>query len=194
MKKRMRYIIPAISLFFILQAYGQNTQKNSGIDHDGVRLGVSAQFYPAGFIPTVTVEPFLSEDWSLLFRAGANITDRRDFSDENITEEGNGFGGSAGIRKHFPLSTGKIVTSFITDVWSLKIDWTDNDGTPISGTTDVVVVQPYLEAGYFYPFKNTTSEVGATIGFGREINVVTNGDDVAQGFILSLALQYNFGL
>ncbi|WP_435624893.1 hypothetical protein [Flagellimonas sp.] len=165
--------------------------------NEGTYLGVSVQAYPAGIIPTVNLETYLNEKSSLLFRLGGNFTDRQDFSDENLTEEGEGFGGSIGFRKHFPLKTGKIVAGLITDLWSLEIDWTDDigpNGSILSGTTDILVLQPYLEGGYFLPIKNSSSQIGLTLGFGREINIVTDGDEVAQGFIASIALQFMFGL
>ncbi len=162
----------------------------------GTHLGLSVQAYPAGVIPTVNLETYLNDTSSLLFRLGANFTDRQDFSDVNVTEEGSGFGGSLGFRKHFPLKTGKIVAGILTDLWSLEIDWTDIGPAdePISGTTDILVLQPYLEGGYFLPIKNSSSQIGLTLGFGREINIVTDGDEVAQDFIASIALQFMFGL
>ncbi len=164
--------------------------------NQGTHLGLSVQAYPAGIIPTVNVETYLNEKTSLLFRLGGNFTDRQDFSDVNLTEEGEGLGGSVGYRKHFPLKTGKIVAGIITDLWSLEIDWTDNGPADsiISGTTDILVLQPYLEGGYFLPIKNSSSQMGLTLGFGREINIVTDGDEVAQDFIASIALQFMFGL
>ena len=154
-------------------------------------IGLSAQFYPAGFIPTGNFEHFLNEGSSLIFRLGFNFTDRQDFSDENETEEGEGFGGSFGYRKHFPLGKGRIIAGLNVDLWDLTIDWTDTiNGNATSGETDILVLQPWLEGGYFIPIKNSNSQLGITLGFGREINVVTNGDDVAQGFIGSVSLQY----
>ncbi|PRX57928.1 hypothetical protein [Flagellimonas meridianipacifica] len=179
---------------FILSAISVSAQKTPA--NEGTYLGVSVQAYPAGIIPTVNLETYLNEKSSLLFRLGANFTDRQDFSDVNLTEEGEGFGGSIGFRKHFPLKTGKIVAGLITDLWSLEIDWTDVGpaDNPISGTTDILVLQPYLEGGYFLPIKNSSSQIGLTLGFGREINIVTDGDEVAQDFIASIALQFMFGL
>jgi len=189
----MNHLTKILVLVVLLLGSNAITAQDAG-DSKEVRLGVSAQVYPAGFIPTVTLEPFLSEDWSLFFRAGANITDRQDFSDFNDTEEGSGFGGSAGVRKHIPLRKGKIVAGFITDLWGLEIDWTDADAAPMAGTTNILVLQPYLEAGYFLPFKNSSSQLGATIGFGREINIKTTGEEVEADFMFSLSLQYSFGL
>jgi hypothetical protein len=159
-------------------------------------LGVSLQVYPAGIIPTVNVEHYFNEKSSLLVRAGLNIVDRQDFSDFNETEEGTGFGGSVGYRKHFPSGKGKFIAGLNVDVWSLNIDWTDFDAADnlISGSTYTLVVQPWLEGGYFLPIKNTKSEIGLTLGFGREINAITSGDEVEQGFIGSILLQYLFKL
>jgi len=156
-------------------------------------LGASFQVYPAGFIPTVNYENFLSEKASLVFRLGANITDRQDFSDVNDSEEGAGFGGSIGYRKHYHFKKGKLIVGLNTDVWSLEIDWEDasNIGAQ-SGTTDIVVLQPWLEGGYFFKLNNGASQLGISAGFGREFNVATSGDEVAQGFIGSLILQYQF--
>ena len=181
--------------FFVLIAVSSTSAQNTTLN-EGTYLGLSVQAYPAGIIPTVNLETYLNEKSSLLFRLGGNFTDRQDFSDVNLTEEGEGFGGSVGFRKHFPLKTGKIVAGIITDLWSLEIDWTDNGpaDTIISGTTDILVLQPYLEGGYFLPIKNSSSQIGLTLGFGREINIRTQGDEVAQDFIASIALQFMFGL
>ena len=181
--------------FFVLIAVSSVSAQNATLN-EGTHLGLSVQAYPAGIIPTVNLETYLNEKSSLLFRLGGNFTDRQDFSDVNLTEEGEGFGGSVGFRKHFPLKTGKIVAGIITDLWSLEIDWTDNGpaDTIISGTTDILVLQPYLEGGYFLPIKNSSSQIGLALGFGREINIRTQGDEVAQDFIASIALQFMFGL
>ncbi|PWL37777.1 hypothetical protein DKG77_13465 [Flagellimonas aquimarina] len=160
-------------------------------------LGVSLQVYPAGIIPTINLEHFLNENSSLLFRLGVNFVDRQDFSDVNLTEEGEGFGGSIGFRKHYPSGKGKFIAGFNVDVWSLNIDWTDTIGPiggTIAGSTYTLVVQPWLEGGYFLPIKNTKSQIGLTAGFGREINAITSGDEVEQGFIASISLQYQFSL
>ncbi|MEM9076998.1 MAG: hypothetical protein AAGC43_08160 [Bacteroidota bacterium] len=191
MKAKLAIWSSFLMLFVVSTTFGQGSTGN-----EGTYLGVSVQAYPAGIIPTVNLETYLNEKSSLLFRLGANFTDRQDFSDVNLTEEGEGFGGSAGFRKHFPLKTGKIVAGLITDLWSLEIDWTDNGpgDTIVSGSTDILVLQPYLEGGYFLPIKNSSSQIGLTLGFGREINIVTDGDEVAQDFIASIALQFMFGL
>lgn len=186
-----------LSLIFVLCYTLGAIAQDSNTSGKGADLGVSVQLYPAGIIPTLNFEHYLNENSSLLFRLGANFTDRRDFSDENETEEGEGLGGSIGFRKHFPSGKGKFIAGFNTDVWSLNIDWTDDtgpNGSVQSGSTYTLVVQPWLEGGYFLPIKNTKSQIGLTLGFGREINVITSGEEVAQGFIGSISLQYFFSL
>ena len=63
-----------------------------------------------------------------------------------------------------------------------------------SGTTYTLVVQPWLEAGYFFNLKNSSSQIGITSGFGREINAISDGKDVAQGWIASVSVQYLISL
>ncbi|MEM9000777.1 MAG: hypothetical protein AAGB24_10980 [Bacteroidota bacterium] len=94
------------------------------------------------------------------------------------------------------MGKGKVIAGINTDIWSLNIDWTDRflANVTISGSTYILVVQPWLEGGYFLPLKNTRSQLGITLGFGREINSVTSGEEVEQGFIGSISLQYLFAL
>ncbi len=182
----------AILLLYVPSCHSQTAPEGTNAKHTD--LGLSVQLYPAGIIPTINLERYITENESLLFRLGGNIIDRQDFSDENDQEEGGGFGGSFGYRKHFPLNKGKIVAGVHFDVWNLWIDWEDNNGTPneSSGTTYTLTLQPWLEAGYFFNIKNSSSQLGITAGFGREINAITDGADVAQDWIGSISLQYYF--
>ena len=139
------------------------TTSSYGQDQDFTKkteLGVSGQVYPAGIIPTINLQHFFNEKSSLLVRAGLNIVDRQDFSDFNLTEEGTGFGGTVGYRKHYPSGKGEFIAGINLDVWSIDIDWTDIDpNSPtniIPGSTYTLVVQPWLEGGYFLPIKNTS--------------------------------------
>lgn len=179
---------------FLISSLALSQDSTNSITKGTTYLGVSVQGYPAGIIPTLNLERYFSEKSSLVYRLGANITDRQDFSSENDLEEGAGFGGGIGYRRHFYLNKGKIIVGFNTDVFNLWIDWQDDIGTPDerSGTTSVLVLQPWLEAGYFFNFKNSSSTLGITAGFGREFNVITNGDDVEQDFIASILVQYQF--
>ncbi|MGB5820806.1 MAG: hypothetical protein WBG90_15070 [Saonia sp.] len=191
--RRKLAILLVLFLWGMVPFYGQTIPQNEN-NYKRTDFGLSVQLYPAGIIPTVNAEYYLSQKESLVFRLGGNFTDRQDFSDENDEEEGGGFGGSLGYRKHFPLKKGKIIAGLNTDIWNLWIDWRDVMNAPnaITGTTYILVLQPWLEAGYFFNIKNSSSQIGITAGFGREINVITNGDDVAQDFIASISLQYLF--
>ncbi len=186
---KLRYL-GVLAVLLITSAQAQNTTEHAkGTNY----LGASFQVYPAGIIPTANYETFLSEKASLVFRLGANITDRQDFSDVNETEEGSGFGGSVGYRKHWHGAKGSWILGLNTDLWSLEIDWTDPDNIgATSGTTDIVVLQPWLEGGHFFKFNDGGSQLGITAGFGREFNIATTGDEVAQGFIGTISLQYQF--
>lgn len=166
-----------------------DTKKSQNVDY-----AISTQFYPAGFIPTINADYYLNENSSLLFRIGGNFVDRQDFSEFNDNETGNGFGASFGYRKHHPLKKGKIIVGINNDVWNLWINYKNasTDIRPEAGRTYTLVVQPWLEAGYFYPVGKKEKQIGISIGFGREINAVTIGREVAQGFIGSFTLQYVF--
>lgn len=173
-------------------SYAQTKEKHS---YNNL-YGVSFQFYPAGIIATLNAEHFISDNTSLVYRLGGNFANRKDFSNENDHETGSGFGGSLGFKKHFPQKKGSLVAGFNLDVWNLWIDWENNIGlqNETSGTTYTLVAQPWFEAGYLFNLKNTSSKLGLTAGFGREINAITNGKDVAQDWIASLSIQYQFSL
>lgn len=190
---KITYLLVTV-FFFASFSYAQTLDKKASAKRTD--LGLSVQLYPAGIIPTINLEQYTSENTSLLFRLGGNFVDRQDFSDENDEEEGSGFGGSIGYRKHFPLKTGKIVAGINFDAWNLWIDWRDDINQPqeSSGTTYILVLQPWLEAGYYLPLKSASSQLGITLGFGREINAITNGKDVEQDWIGSLSLHYQFTL
>lgn len=178
MKKYLLYLL-IFGTFSI--ANGQNTG-----------FGVSFQAYPAGVIPTLNLQHGINENTSVLLRVGANFTDRKDFSDVNISEEGEGFGGSLGIRKHFPSGKGEFIAGLNLDVWSMNIDWIDIGpaDAPITGSTYVLIVQPWLEGGYFLPLGNGKTKLGLTLGLGREFNAIISGEEVEQGFIGSALLHY----
>lgn len=192
---KLRLVILLLPMvFYFSSGYSQTAAKEQNSKR--MDLGVSVQLYPAGIIPTLNLEHYLTERSSLVYRLGANFVDRQDFSDENDEEKGDGFGGSFGYRKHFPLKKGKVIAGLNIDIWNLWIDWKNDLNGPntTSGTTYTLVVQPYLEAGYFFDLKNSASQIGLTTGFGREINSITDGKDVEQGWIASVSVQYVFSL
>ncbi|PPK92989.1 hypothetical protein LY01_02694 [Nonlabens xylanidelens] len=188
MKKKTNFLIIVTLLFLTCISHAQNDNVNKNN-----YLGASIQAYPAGIIPTINLEHFTNENSSFVYRIGANLTDRQDFSEENDHEEGSGFGGSVGYRKYFKFKKGDFFIGANIDLWYLSIDWENNLGLPTEtiGNTNILVVQPWLEGGYFFNL-NETSRLGLALGFGREINVITDGNDVAQDFIGSINIQYMF--
>jgi len=51
-----------------------------------------------------------------------------------------------------------------------------------------------LEAGYLVPLKKSPLQVGITAGFGREINIITKGKPVGQGWMKSVAFYFQYKL
>jgi hypothetical protein len=189
------YRLTILLLLTIVSIFNVHSQtQEATAEHNPTAFGISAQVYPAGIIATINVDKFISEKTSLMFRAGVNLIERQDFSEVNDHEDGFGIGASVGYRKHFPLKKGQILAAFNTDVWNEWIDW-ENDMSPIdetSGTTYTLVLQPWLETGYFTGVNKSSLQYGLTAGFGREINVITDGREVAQGWILSLLLHFQY--
>ena len=193
MKQKLVFLLFAM-VFHFSSSYSQHAVKEPTTKR--LDLGLSFQLYPAGVIPTLNLDHYLTERTSLVYRLGANIVDRQDFSDENDEEKGEGFGGTFGYRKHFQLKKGKVIFGLNMDIWNLWIDW-ENDPNGLnmtSGTTYTLVLQPWLETGYFLNLNNSSSEIGITAGFGREINAITDGKDVEQGWIASVSVQYLFSI
>ncbi|HEX5112145.1 MAG TPA: hypothetical protein VFV79_04815 [Saprospiraceae bacterium] len=158
--------------------------------------GISAQFYPAGIIATLDLDKFYSPKSSMMLRAGCNLIERHDFSDINDHEAGFGLGASIGYRKHFLLKKGAIIAAFNTDLWNEWINWENNLGSPeeTTGQTYTLVLQPWLQTGYFTKVNKSSLQYGITAGFGREINVITDGSEVAQGWIGSVLLHFQYVL
>ena len=181
-------------LLFSFQSISQTDKKEDS--NRRTVLGLSVQLYPAGIITTANAEIVFKEKSSLLFRLGANFANRKDFSQYNDNEKGNGFGGTIGYRKHFNLKRGNIIVGLNTDVWNMWIDWKNNIGeiNQTQGTTYTLVLQPWAEAGYFFSIKQSPVQLGISTGFGREINVVTNGKDVGQGWMNSVLLHYQYAI
>ena len=91
---------------------------------------------------------------------------------------------------------GELRAGLLCDVWSMEINWLNDQDTPIatSGTSKIAIVQPWLRGGYFLCLAQSRLVVGAGIGLGREINVSTQGKEVAQGWMGSIFLEVGFKL
>ena len=189
--KTNQLILLLVFLFITNLSISQN-QEDKKASHNSA-FGVSIQVYPSGIIPTINYEYYLSESSTIQHRLGVNIINRQDYSDENDEEKGLGFGGTLGYHYHFAKTKGDFIIGVNLDVWNTWIDWNNNSNeiTQTSGNSYTLVLQPWVETGYFIKLKNT-SKIGLTGGFGREINVITNGKNVGEGWIGSLSIQYYF--
>jgi len=75
------------------------------------------------------------------------------------------------------------------DLWFLDIDWKDDPN--LSGSTDVVVLQPTVEGGYAWWLGPGRLELLAAVG--AEINVDEDGEDVGDGAIGLIGFTYLLG-
>jgi len=158
-------------------------------------LGIEVQQYPTGNLSGIRGEVGLANHHALDFRAGYNALDHKDFGVHN-TEVGGGFGGSVGYRYYFNPANEKWFAGIRTDLWFNEVDWTDpapNSPIPVKDVTNVVVLQPTVIGGYRWAFGDHFA-ITPTAAFGAEINIVTDGEEVGQGFILLLgvSLTYRF--
>lgn len=155
-----------------------------------IEIGTELEVYPTGFMPTITSNIFIKQDWALRLRLGANLADRKDYSGLNDNETAKGFGGSIGIVKYFPIWKGNIIAGFTTDLWRMKTEWIDNNQ---KGTTTNLVIQPWINSGYLYNVTNKMN-AGISIGFGKEINTMNKGEEVGQGWMGIATFSVNYSL
>lgn len=191
--KIKQLILRVLFLICTFSAIKTTAQKQDTLP-DSRALGVSIQHYPAGIISCLTFENYISQKASLMFRLGLNYADRQDFSPYNDNEKGKGFGGSMGYRRHFELKKGQIVGGLHCDIWNMWINWKNDIGEPnyTEGQSYTLVIQPWIEGGYLLNLKSLPIQVGITTGFGREINVITEGKAVGQGWMNSLLIHVNY--
>lgn len=177
-------------LIFSLPSIAQNEKDRA----DGnVEFGAELQLYPVGIMPTITSNIFIKNNLALRFRVGGNFANRQDFSGYNDDEIAKGFGVSMGLVKYFPYRKGNFIAGFTIDGWNMWTNWKDdvNTANPQNGTTFNFVIQPWINAGYLLKLSKKWSS-GLTLGFGREINVITSGKQVGEGWIGLLTLTTNF--
>lgn len=153
-------------------------------------IGLEFQVYPTGVIPGLRLDYALNQKSSLDLRLGYQLIDHQDFG-VHENEVGSGFGFTLGYRRFLSK---KVLSGFFlgvrNDVWFNTIDWKDDIGivTEVSGTSKIVVLQPTLQTGWLFSLAGDKLAMGPTLGFGFEINVVTDGAEVGQGAIVLLGL------
>jgi len=157
-------------------------------------LGPKIQVYPAGYIVSAKAAKVgRTNEWNV--QTGYNFARRQDFG-RHDNEEGGGPGLGIGYRKYLSSSAKGIYLGANMDVWLLRIDWRDRITTfpaPAfdTGTTHITVLQPTVGAGYQYLSVSGLWSASAGVAFGREWNIITNGEPVGQGGISLLVFTMN---
>lgn len=188
MKVKTFFCIVLILLYIPMFSQANDNKSNKKIE-----LGTELQLYPVGYMPMITSNIFVKDTWALRFRIGGNFADREDFSGFNDDEIAKGFGGSFGLVKYVPYWKGNIIFGATLDTWNMWTKWKDGLDTlnPTSGTTYNLVIQPWVNAGYLYNLSNQWN-TGISIGLGREINVITRGEDVGEGWMGIVTFSVNY--
>lgn len=186
--KRVLFSVVLLIAFF--SSYAQESESKRSIE-----VGIEMQAYPTGIIPGINLEVGISDQDALNLRVGYNLFNHRDLGVQE-EETGGGFGFTLGYRHYFKPQVSGLFLGARSDVWFNSVDWTNGIGTPAmaSGTSDIVVLQPTLEAGYKMRSKNEHFALAPTLAFGAEINVQSNGEDVGQGAIVLIGVIVDFKL
>jgi hypothetical protein len=193
MSLKIKFVFFVLWLAVSVRAQSVDTLKCS---KGRIDFGLEVQGYPAGIIPTVTSNIFLVDQLALRIRAGGNFANRRNWSPYNDNETAKGFGGSVGLVTYYPYRIGHFTAGVTFDFWNMWTNWKDNLNTsaPTQGETYTLVFQPWADIGYLFNKRNSRINYGLTFGFGKEINVVTRGERVGEGWMNSLTLTFNYTL
>ena len=161
-----------------------------------LNIGPEYNYYPAGHMLMIQSEYALFKSdtsrphHSLHFKLGVDLALRTGMSPMNDEEYGWGPGISAGYRYYFNTKGGMGYDGFFVgahlDLWQLTIQWKDSSHEPQSGETSTFVVQPTIDLGYKKQFGTWDLLLGFNNGI--EINAITNGKGVGQGWITSAQL------
>jgi hypothetical protein len=187
-------------ILFLFLCFGHQINAQAKFVSNNISLprfnvGGEAQWYPAGLIFGLRSDLYYNKHENINLRIGYNLTDRQDFSKFNDNEKGGGFGFGVGYRYYVGKRKG-IYLGIRTDFWWLDIDWTDfNESLQIDemGTTEVVVFQPTIEIGYQFILDKHWI-IAPAFTNGREINVISKGEDVGQGWITLIGLNVSYKL
>lgn len=157
--------------------------QEKSLSHLKALVGLEYNFYPAGHILAVNFEkPINQSRHALNFRAGINLTKRKDFSGLNDNEQGWGPGLSIGYRYYQHPNCHGLLAGLKLDIWQMNINWSDSSETPSTGTTAITVLQPTFEIGYMFRL-NSHWQLSTSFVNGFEINAVMDGEPVGEGWI-----------
>ena len=143
------------------------------------------QIYPTGLIPGLRIENQISDKTKIHLRVGLNLFDHRDLGEQD-EERGWGYGFTLGFSRQ--LKTSRFALGFRNDFWFNNVDWTDNTSSPspISGETDIAVLQPTVELTY--SLNTEKLSIRPSIAFGSEWNVRTEGRPTGEGPIILIGI------
>ena len=176
-----------LAAFFTLCLTALASAPSHAQDSNGRKFGLQLQLYPAGIIFTGSYNYALDARSTLGIHLGGNFTDRDDNGD-HLNEDGEGFGAGISYRRGLRDAEEGWFIGGRVDTWFLEIDWEDpRGGVLVTGTTDVVVVQPTVFLGYQW-----SNGFDITVSGGAEINVDTDGEDVGEGAIGLIGIRYRF--
>ena len=180
--------ICVFSILISLNSTAQESQQKRSFE-----FGIETQAYLGGVIPGISFEIGIAEQEALNIRLGYNVVRHRSLGIHD-NETGGGFGFTLGYRHYFNPNQTQFFLGARSDLWFNSVDWQDDINTPLmtSGTTEIIVLQPTIEAGYKFLLKNKHWTIAPTLAFGFEINVKSDGEDVGQGAIFLVGVLFNY--
>ncbi|MEJ0103362.1 MAG: hypothetical protein WDO19_12750 [Bacteroidota bacterium] len=134
-----------LSSFLIV---GFITKAQDNIGYTTTDVGAEAQWNSSGGYTGVMHVAFNGAVHSgFQVRAGYNFVDRKNWGDKHAVENGGGPGGGIGYRYYFPFRPHQFFLGIRSDIWRLKIDWSD---ALVKGTAKTWTLHPAAEAGYMF--------------------------------------------
>ena len=153
---------------------------------------MAVQAYPTGLIAGFRYEVALDSRYAASVRLGYNYIRHGD-AGKHEDERGQGWGGTLGLKRYFAEGRKGWFAGLRTDLWFNNIDWKDKAGQPgeVTGTTDIVVLQPTVEAGFCLR-KTQSWFLAPALAAGMEWNVKTSGSPTGEGPILLAGFTLGF--
>lgn len=171
-------------------------------------IGIEFQAYPTGIMPGLRLETNVSSRSTIHLRLGQNIFDHKDFPKQaginnHDSETGSGLGFSLGYKRYLKEDLSKLFVGVRTDFWFNQVDWSASEFTNcmscdpvvITGRTDILVVQPTLEAGWLFLLgEKQHFFVTPEVAVGYEWNAVVNGQQTGYGVIALAGVHFGLRL
>ncbi len=174
----MKYCSSLLFFYFgaILSLFAQENKRS-------IFIGAEVQWYPAGWLIGPSALFNLRPRHVILFKIGANIADRHNWSGLNDNEKGTGVGLSLGYRFLFKPAQHTIYLGTRGELYNTKINWKNFPpiGPATLGSTRILVYQPSIELGYLAFTKNKAWQFNFSGAVGAEVNLITRGKPVGQG-------------